>query len=214
MAQNRGPQPSAGGYPTSLKIDYPEQSDRLSVFFRLFLAIPVLVVLLLLVGAGTQDSSDDVRYIGTAGFVVVPTVLMILARRKYPRWWFDWNVALTKFSARVLSYVLLLRDEYPSTDEEQAVHIDIAYPDVERDLSRWMPLVKWLLVVPHVVVLSVLWAGVVIVWIIAWFAIVFTGRYPQGLFDFVVGVMRWSLRVDAYSVLLTTDEYPPFSLQA
>jgi hypothetical protein len=214
MAQNGGPQPSAGGYPASLRIDYPEQSDRLSVFFRLFLAIPVLVVLLLLVGAGTQDSSDDVRYIGTAGFVVVPTVLMILVRRKYPRWWFDWNVALTKFSARVLSYVLFLRDEYPSTDEEQAVHIDIAYPDVERDLSRWMPLVKWLLVLPHVVVLSVLWAAVVIVWIIAWFAIVFTGRYPQGLFDFVVGVMRWSLRVDAYSLLLTTDEYPPFSLQA
>jgi hypothetical protein len=185
----------------------------MSVFFRLVLAIPALVIMLLLVGAGTQDSTDDVRYIGTAGVVVVPTVLMILVRRKYPRWWFDWNVALTKFSARVLSYVLFLRDEYPSTDEEQAVHLDIVYPDVERDLSRWMPLVKWLLVLPHAVVLSVLWAAVVVIWIIAWFAVLFTGRYPRGLFDFTVGVMRWSLRVHAYSVLLTTDDYPPFRLE-
>jgi hypothetical protein len=211
MATNVDVQQPTGSYPVSLRIDYPDQSDRLTVFLRLLLALPALVILGLLVGSGPQDSSDEVRYIGAAGLVVVPMILMILVRRKYPRWWFDWNVALTKFANRVLSYGLLLRDEYPSTDEEQAVHIDIVYSDAERDLNRWMPLVKWLLVLPHVVVLTFLWAAVAVCWIIAGFAILLTGSYPRGLFDFAV--MRWSLRVDAYSVLLTTDVYPPFRLE-
>lgn len=212
MVEHMVTESPSGTYPASLRIDYPEQSDRLTVLFRLLLALPALVILGLLVGTGTQDSGDEVSYIGTAGLVMVPTVLMILIRRKYPRWWFDWNVALTKFANRILAYVLLLRDEYPSTDEEQAVHIDIAYPDVDRDLNRWMPLIKWLVVLPHVVLLALLWAAVIVCWIVAWFAILLTARYPRELFDFVVGVMRWSLRVDAYAVLLTTDEYPPFRL--
>ena len=154
------------------------------------------------------------QVVGAVGFVVLPTILMILFRQKYPKWWFDWNVALTKFATRVSAYILLLRDEYPSTDEEQAVHIDLPYPNVETELNRWLPLVKWFLAIPHIIVLVFLWVGVVFCTIIAWFAILFTGSYPRGLFDFVVGVMRWSLRVDAYAVLLTTDEYPPFTLGA
>ncbi len=137
---------------------------------------------------------------------------MILFRQKYPRWWFDWNVAMTKFYIRVCSYLALLRDEYPSTDEDQSVHVEIAYPNVESDLNRWLPLVKWLLAIPHYIVLFFLYIAMIVAVVIAWFVILFTGNYPKGLFDFVVGVMRWALRVNAYAILMVTDKYPPFSL--
>ena len=206
---------NAAKYPATLSVDYAGQSDRLKTLFRCFMAIPILVILSLLVSAQTQgpESGENARRAYAAGLVVAPTVLMILFRRKYPRWWFDWNLALTRFAARVSAYVLFLRDEYPSTDEEQAVHIEVSYPNAV-ELNRWLPLVKWLLALPHVVVLAFLWAAAVCVSIVAWFIILFTGRYPQELFDFVVGVMRWTLRVSAYAMLLTTDQYPPFSLSA
>ena len=142
----------------------------------------------------------------------MPVILMILFRQKYPRWWFDWNLALTKFVIRVAVYADLLTDVYPSTDEEQVVHVEIPYPNVPRDLNRWLPLVKWFLAIPHYIVLAFLWIAAVFCVVIAWFAILFTGRYPKGLFDYVVGVYRWSLRVQAYAFLLTTDRYPLFSL--
>ena len=138
---------------------------------------------------------------------------MILFRQKYPRWWFDWNLELTRFTTRVIVYLALMRDEYPSTDEQQAVHLELDYPDAARDLKRWMPLVKWFLAIPHYIVLAVLGVAAFICVVIAWFAIIFTGRYPRGLFDFVLGVNRWSLRVSAYMWLLITDKYPPFSLK-
>ena len=140
-------------------------------------------------------------------------LLLILFRQKYPRWWFDWNVAFLKFLNRVSVYLLLLRDEYPSTDEEQSVHLEIPYPNAERDLNRWVPLVKWLLAIPHYIILWFLWIAVIGFVIIAWFSILFTGRYPAVLFDFVVGVMRWHNRVLAYAFLLVTDRYPPFRLR-
>jgi hypothetical protein len=149
---------------------------------------------------------------GAGGILFLPVLLMILFRKKYPRWWFDWNLALTRFSARVGAYLALLTDVYPSTDEEQAVHIDIPYPDAPRDLSRGLPLVKWFLAIPHYIVLFFISIAAFVCVVVAWFAILFTGRYPAGLFDFVVGVYRWSLRVAAYAFLLTTDQYPPFSL--
>ncbi len=205
---------TAPSYPARLSIDYPEELNRLATFFRLFFIIPIAIVLGLLVGNGNNEAAQQgLRLeLGGGGLVVLPTVLLLLFRHKYPRWWFDWNVALTKFATRVLAYLALLRDEYPSTDEEQAVHIDIPYPDVRTELNRWLPLVKWLLAIPHYIVLAFLDIAVVVVVIVAWFAILFTGGYPRALFDFVVGVFRWQLRVAAYAFLLTTDRYPPFSL--
>jgi len=185
-------------YPVSLSIDYPDRKlNRLTTFFRLFTVIPIAIILGLING----------------GLVVLPLVLMLLFRQKYPKWWFDWNLALTKFSTRVGAYFALLRDEYPSTDEEQAVHLEIAYPDAKQ-LNRWLPLVKWFLAIPHIIVLCFLGIAALVCMVIAWFAILFTGRYPRGLFDFVVGFLRWALRVEAYACLLTTDRYPPFRLSA
>ena len=201
-------------YPARLRVDYPEQAqDRVRVLFRLILAIPIIVVLGVLTGGGGGQQSDDflVVVVSSGGVIAVPVLLMLLFRQKYPRWWFDWNLELTRFSNRVGAYFLLLREEYPSTDEEQAVHIEIDFPEAERDLNRWLPLVKWLLAIPHYIVLLVLSVVVLVITVIAWFAILFTGRYPRGMFNFVVGWSRWALRVSAYAFLLVTDRYPPFS---
>ena len=200
-------------YPVSLSIDYPERLNRLTTFFRLFTVIPIAIVLSLIVSLGSRGDGDGGLSFGyAAGFVFLPTLLMLLFRRKYPRWWFDWNLALVRFSTRVGAYIGLLTDVYPSTDEEQSVHIEIPYPDVPKDLNRWLPLVKWFLAIPHYIVLACLLIAAIVCVVIAWFAILFTGRYPEGLFDFVVGVSRWGLRVAAYAFLLTTDQYPVFSL--
>jgi len=198
-----------------LSIDYPDRNlNRLTTFFRVFTAIPIIIIIGLLSSAefGWGGGGQWTYRCAAAGLVFLPLVLMILFRQKYPKWWFDWNVALTKFSARVAAYIDLLMDEYPSTDEDQVVHIEIPYPDVKNGLNRWLPLVKWLLAIPHYIILWFLWIAAIVCVVIAWFAILFTGRYPRGLFDFVVGVYRWSLRVAAYALLLTTDRYPPFAL--
>ena len=201
-------------YPVTLSIDYPDRKlNRLTTFFRAFTAIPILIIIGTLASAEFGwEGGDWIYQYAAAGLIFLPIVLMLLFRQKYPRWWFDWNVALTKFGTRVIAYVDLLTDEYPSTDEEQVVHIEIPYPDAEKELNRWLPLVKWFLAIPHYIVLWFLWIAAIVCVVIAWFAILFTGRYPRGLFDFVVGVYRWSLRVGAYACLLTTDRYPPFAL--
>lgn len=198
-------------YPVSLSIDYADKSNRVTVLFRLLLAIPILIILALLSYYG-YDNEEAANKSYWVGIVFLPTLLMILFRKKYPKWWFDWNLALTKFIYRVECYMLLLCDAYPSTDEEQAVQIDIPYPDVEKELNRWMPLIKWLLVLPHVFVLFFLLIGVLVCTILAWFIILLTGQYPRRMFEFVVGFLRWVLRVYAYAFLLTTDKYPPFRL--
>ena len=205
-------------YPVQFSVDYPEEPrNRLTALVRIILAIPILVVLTLIGGyfnTGEQDFSigQFTTLLVAGGGIWIATILLILFRHKYPRWWFDWGLEVQRFSARVGAYILLWRDEYPSTDEEQAVHLDIAYPDVEGQLNRFMPLVKWLLAIPHYIVLTVLWIVALVVTVIAWFAILIVGRYPRGMFDFVVGVDRWSYRVIAYAFLLTTDRYPPFRL--
>ncbi len=212
-------------YAARLEIDYPEERDRLTVFFRLLWIIPIAIILGLIAGAGetvtyrfymneagevvrrTRDSAS-----GLAGGLAAATALMIVFRQRYPRWWFDFARELTRFSYRVGSYLLLLTDQYPSTVEEQSVHLEIDYPDAENDLNRGLPLIKWLLAIPHYMVLLCLGIVVSFVTIFAWFTILLTGQYPRNLFDFVVGVGRWGLRVSAYAFLLVTDSYPPFRL--
>jgi hypothetical protein len=208
---------TAPTHPVQLDVDYPDRRlDRVSTAFRLLFAIPALVVLAALGGPAFFGGGGDWLFlVGLAsGLVVIPPLLTIVFRQKYPRWWFEFNLAFLRFDSRVMSYLLLLRDEVPSTDEEQAVHLDMAYPDVRTDLNRWLPLVKWLLAVPHYVALLVLDVGVVLATVAAWVAIVFTGRHPRRLFDFTVGVLRWHTRVVGYAFVLVTDEYPPFRLSA
>lgn len=137
---------------------------------------------------------------------------MILFRQKYPRWWFDWNLELQRFSNRVAAYVALMDDRYPSTTDHQSVRLDYDYPDAARDINRWLPLVKWFLAIPHYVVLFFLDKAAVVVVIVTWFAILFTGRYPRGIFDFVEGVIHWHNRVIGYAFTLVTDRYSPFRL--
>jgi hypothetical protein len=205
-------------YPVQFSVDYAGQGrNRLTTFFRIFCAIPIAIILALLINQGIQHANanpgdwDDAVAIG---FVFMPLVLMILFRKKYPRWWFDWNLNLSRFMMRFNAYIMLLRDEYPSTDEEQAVHLDIAYPDAKTELMRGMPLVKWFLAIPHIIVLAFLEIGSYFCIFIGWWAILFTGSFPKGFFDYVVGVERWMIRVMAYAILMTTDKYPPFSLEA
>lgn len=207
-------------YPVRFSVDYPDRDlDKLTTAFRIVAAIPIVIVLTLVsggIGGPPGDYAEGGRgfwlAFGGGGVLFFAPLLMIVFRQKYPRWWFDWNLNLVRFENRVFAYIFLLRDEYPSTDEEQAVHLDFPYLDARNDLNRWLPLVKWLLAIPHYVILFFLILAVVVVIIISWFAILFTGRYPQGLFDFVVGVMRWGNRVQGYAFVLITDRYPPFSL--
>jgi hypothetical protein len=203
-------------YPVQLTVDYPDRPlNRLTSAFRIFVAIPILIVLGTVSGgsfAWSQQSGSTASAAG--GLLFLGPLLMILCRRKYPRWWFDWNLELQRFTNRVVLYVALMDDRYPSTDEQQALHLDYVYPDASRDLNRWLPLVKWLLAIPHFIVLFFLWIAALVVVVIAWFTILFTGRYPRGMFDFVEGVLRWGQRVIAYSLLMVTDRYPPFSLAA
>lgn len=207
-------------YPVQLSVDYPDRAlNRLTTFFRIFVAIPILIVVSTVSGGSgtfTAESGGDERAViaGAGGILFAGTLLMILFRQKYPRWWFDWNRELQRFGTRVGAFLALMDDRYPSTDDHQSVHLDYAYPDAERDLNRWMPLVKWLLAIPHYVVLVFLDLAAFVAVVIAWFAILFTGRYPRGLFEFVEGVIRWNNRVIAYAFVLVTDEYPPFRLAA
>jgi hypothetical protein len=204
-------------YPVRFSIEYPDrQLNRLTTAFRLIVAIPIVIVLASVSGnqeTYTQGGEQATRVaVGAGGLLFFAPLLLILFRRKYPRWWFDWNVELLRFTNRVGVYLALMDDRYPSTDEHQSVELDLRYPDAEQDLNRWLPLVKWLLAIPHLILLVFLYFFAVIAVIIAWFAILFTGRYPRGLFGFVAGVIRWGNRVVGYAFVLVTDRYPPFSL--
>jgi Domain of unknown function (DUF4389) len=212
------PPASAPGpeYPVRFSVDYPDRPlDRASTALRIFWVIPIAFVLGAVAGGTwqwTTDNQTTVVATGAGGLLFLGPLLMILFRQKYPRWWFDWNLELQRFSNRVGTYFALMADRYPSTDDHQWVHLEYPYPDAARDLNRWMPLVKWFLAIPHYIVLFFLWIAAVVVVIVAWFAIVFTGRYPRGMFDFVEGVIRWQNRVVAYAFVLVTDVYPPFRL--
>ena len=203
-------------YPVQFATDYPDRPlNRLTTFFRLFTAIPIAIALGSVNGQTWQYTSaknSAVIAAGAGGLLFFGPLLMILFRRKYPRWWFDWNLELLRFANRVGVYLLLMDDRYPSTDDQQSVHLDFPYPDARRELNRWLPLVKWLLAIPHYIVLFFLDIAAFVAVIVAWFAILFTGRYPRGIYHFVEGVIRWQNRVVGYAFLLVTDRYPPFRL--
>jgi len=201
-------------YPVQFGVDFPDRPlNRLTTAFRIFVAIPILIVLGTLSGETLQANSHTTQYVLVTGggVLFLPLVLMLVFRQKYPRWWFDWNINFLRFSNRVTAYLALLDDRYPSTDEEQSVHLDFTYPDALQ-MNRWLPLIKWLFAIPHYFVLIFLGIAALGSVILAWFAILFTGSYPRSLFDFVVGVLRWSNRVNGYAFVLVTDQYPPFSL--
>jgi hypothetical protein len=204
-------------YPVRFAVDYPDrQLNRLTTAFRIFTVIPIAIVLGTIGGYSARyDGGSNAAggaAIGGAGLLVIPPLLLLLFRQKYPRWWFDWNLELLRFMNRVGVYFALLDDRYPSTDDHQGVHLDFPYPNAQQELNRWLPLVKWLLAIPHYIVLFFLYIGAFFVVIAAWFAILFTGRYPRGLFDYIVGLARWHNRVTAYAFILVTDRYPPFRM--
>jgi hypothetical protein len=205
-------------HPVRFSVDYPDRDlDRLSSALRIFWVIPIAIVLGVIggfeAGGGGYDSGDaSAVAVGGTGLLFLPPLLMIVFRQKYPRWWFDWNLELLRFTNRVGTYFALMSDRYPSTDEHQWVRLDFPYPDARNGLNRWLPLVKWFLAIPHYIVLFFLYLAAIVAIIVAWFAILFTGRYPRGIFDFVEGVIRWHNRVVGYAFILVTDRYPPFSL--
>jgi hypothetical protein len=207
--------PGEEPYPVQFSVEYPDRAlNRLTTAFRIFVAIPILIVAATLSGGpwGSWGGEEKTIALGAGGVLFLPALLMILFRQKYPRWWFEWNLELLRFENRIWAYLALMDDRYPSTDERQSVALEFPYPDAEEDLNRWLPLVKWLLAIPHYIVLFFLSIAAVFVIIFAWFAILFTGRYPRSLFDFVLGVLRWGNRVAAYAFVLVTDRYPPFRL--
>jgi len=154
-------------YAARLDIDYPEKLDRVTSFFRMIWIIPIAIVLSLLSAVAswtvvTETGETITRSSGgIAGGLFAATMLMIVFRERYPRWWFDFARELARFAARVWAYAFLLTDQYPSTEDEQSVHVEIDYPDVEQDLNRWLPLVKWLLAIPHYIALLVLAIGAI-----------------------------------------------------
>src|SRR5438046_5780879 len=190
-------------YPVQFDVDFPSRPlHRLTTAFRLLVAIPIVIVITMLTGETFRDDDTTNTIVIGGAAVFLPLVLMLVFRQKYPRWWFDWNLNLMRFSNRVAAYLALLDDRYPSTDEEQSVHLEFAYPDA-RQMNRWLPLVKWLLAIPHYVVLFFLWLGVIAAVVIAWFAILFTGTYPRHLFDAVLCVFPCNHGVSAVPVAAT-----------
>jgi Domain of unknown function (DUF4389) len=204
-------------YPVRFSVEYPDRPlNRLTTAFRVFTVIPIAIVLGSIEGYSGQwggGAETTTVAVGGTGLLFLPPLLLIVFRQKYPRWWFDWNLQLLRFANRVGVYLALMDDRYPSTDEQQAVRLDFEYPDARLGLNRWLPLVKWLLAIPHYIVLFFLYIGAIVVVIVAWFAILFTGRYPRGIFDYVEGVIRWHNRVVGYAFILVTDDYPPLRLR-
>jgi hypothetical protein len=188
---------AASAYPVTFEVEYPEKLSRWLIFVKWLLAFPHWLIL------------------GVFGYLVELTTFIswfaILFTGRYPKALFDLAVVYLRWSARTTAYVALLRDDYPpfgGGSPEYPVRFNVEYPE---KLSRLLIFVKWLLAIPHLVILALLGVVGFVVYVIAWFAILFTGRFPRSLFDFLVGIGRWSVRVNAYIYLLR-DDYPPFSL--
>jgi hypothetical protein len=202
-------------YPVRLDVDYSETQSRWKALFRIFLAIPVLLFLALLSGGGggageATRRGGEIAAGGTSG-VIVAIWVTIIVRQRIPRWLFDFQAWVNRWGLRAIGYTALLTDEYPAFEADYPIRYEIDYPD---RLSRWKVLVwKAITSVPHLIVLALLSLTLIVVVFIAWVAILITGKYPRGLHTYVVGVLRWSARVQGYLYSLT-DEFPPFSMRA
>jgi cobalamin synthase len=199
------------GYPVSFDVE-PQTADRnrLTTAFRLILAIPQVLIV------GSPGSISFGANSGTGAFGAVVSVTSVLSwfailfTGRYPRGLWDLAKMYMRWRANVVAYVALLRDEYPPFGTgAYAVTFDVEYPEQS---NRWSVAFRLILAIPQLLALVVVLLAWVVTVIIAWFAILFTGRYPQGLYGFGVGVQRWTLRVQAY-LFLMRDEYPPFSLE-
>jgi hypothetical protein len=207
---------SAPARQATFDVERPDRPlNRVTTALRVLTVIPAAILLGAVSGGGFWTGSGNGPGVwlafGGPGLLVVPPLLMLVFRERYPRWWFEFNRELMRFSARVGVYAALLTDVYPSADEPQGVRLELPEPDTAH-LNRWLPLVKWLLAIPHLILLAFLYLGAVIAVIASWFAILFTGRYPEVLARYVIGVGRWNIRVIAYAFALVTDDYPPFRL--
>jgi len=189
----------APGYPLRFDIEYPEQLSRWLIFIKWLLAVPHFLILYALGSV--------------ANVITFIAFFAILFTGRYPRGLFDFVVNIYRWQENVFAYYALFRDEYPPFSWEPGKYPVTFEVEYSENLSRWMIFVKWLLAIPHIIILVFLYVAALVVWVIVWFAILFTGRFPRGLFDFLVGVNRWGLRVNAYAFLLLRDDYPPFSLR-
>jgi hypothetical protein len=186
------------GYPIRFDVAYPDELSRWLIFVKWLLAIPHYIIL----------------YFLQILFSVVTLVAFfaILFTKTYPRDLFRFAVGTRRWQNNVNAYTSLMRDEYPPFSWDPGTYAAVYDADYPVELNRWLPLIKWLLAIPHYIVLALLGIVWLFVLIGAWFAILLTRRYPRPLFDFGVGMLRWSERVTMY-VYLATDAYPPFSLK-
>ena len=185
--------------PVTYDVEYPGELSRWLIFVKWLLAIPHLLIL----------------YVLSALLSILTFIAFfaILFTKRYPQELFNFAVNINRWTENVYAYVFLMRDEYPPFSWEPGrypVTYDVEYP---AELSRWLIFVKWLLAVPHIIILLFLFIGQGLALFVAFFAILFTKRFPEGLFRFVVGADRWRVRVNAY-INLMRDDYPPFSMEA
>jgi hypothetical protein len=185
-------------YPLRFDVEYPDELNRWLPLIKWLLAIPQLLIVYAL--------------LSVVSVIHLIAFFAILFTTKYPQQLFEFALNVYRWQMNVSGYVGLMRDEYPPFSWEPGQYPVTFEIDYAEQLNRWLPLIKWLLAFPHYIVLTFLFIAASVVWIIAFFAILFTRRFPQGLFDFNVGVLRWWQRVNAY-VYLMRDEYPPFSLK-
>ena len=184
-------------YPLAFDVEYPEKLSRLLIFAKWLLAVPHWIILYALMAV--------------AQAITVVAWFAILFTGRYPKGLFVFVVGIYRWYYNVIAYAALLRDDYPPFSLSAGQYPLTFHVEYPKRLSRLLIFFKWLLIIPHLIVLVLLGIVYWITLVIAWFAILFTGRYPKGLFNFGVGLFRWGARINAYYMLMR-DDYPPFSL--
>ena len=184
-------------YPVTFDVAYPESPNRWLILIRWLLAIPHYIVLSLLSIL--------------AGVVWVISFFTILFARTYPDSLYSFMVGVHRWNANLGAYILF-HDRYPPFSMGESDYEGVTFAVERPDFNRWLVLIKWLLMIPHAIVLYFLSIIAMVAAIALVLAVLFTGRYPRGLFDFLVGVGRWNARVNAYATFVV-DRYPPFSLR-